>query len=69
MGDAAGQVSLHIYDVTTAPPISAVNSALRALGTGAGAYHAQLKGSIGEGPNQTNYSDQSSVRILANFQI
>ena len=23
-----------------------------------------LKGSIGEGPNQTNYSDRSSVRIL-----
>ena len=27
-------------------------------------YEAKLKGSIGEGPNQTNYSDQSSVRIL-----
>ena len=26
---------------------------------------AKLKGSVGEGPNQTNYSDQSSVRILA----
>ena len=25
---------------------------------------AWLKGSIGEGPNQMNYSDQSSVRIL-----
>ena len=25
---------------------------------------AELKGSIGEGPNQTNHSDQSSVRIL-----
>ena len=24
----------------------------------------ELKGSIGEGPNQTNYSDRSSVRIL-----
>ena len=23
-----------------------------------------LKGSVGEGPNQTNYSDQSSIRIL-----
>ena len=23
-----------------------------------------MKGSVGEGPNQTNYSDQSSVRIL-----
>ena len=28
----------------------------------------ELKGSIGEGPNQTNYSDQSSVRILAKFR-
>ena len=25
----------------------------------------QVKGSVGEGPNQTNYSDQSSARILA----
>ena len=25
---------------------------------------AKLKGSVGEGPNQTNYSDRSSVRIL-----
>ena len=25
----------------------------------------RLKGSVGEGPNQTNYSEQSSVRILA----
>ena len=24
----------------------------------------ELKGSVGEGPNQTNYSDRSSVRIL-----
>ena len=24
----------------------------------------KLKGSVGEGPNQTNYSDRSSVRIL-----
>ena len=29
---------------------------------------AELKGSIGEGPNQTDYSDQSSVRILAKFR-
>ena len=28
----------------------------------------ELKGSIGEGPNQTNYSDQSSVRILPKFR-
>ena len=27
-----------------------------------------LKGSVGEGPNQTNYSDRSSVRILAKFK-
>ena len=26
-----------------------------------------LKGSVGEGPNQTNYSDQSSVKILSKF--
>ena len=28
---------------------------------------AELKGSVDEGPNQTNYSDRSSVRILAKF--
>ena len=28
----------------------------------------ELKGSIGEGPNQTNYSDRSSVKILAKFR-
>ena len=28
----------------------------------------KLKGSVGEGPNQTNYSDRSSVRILAKFR-
>ena len=28
------------------------------------AFLPELKGSIGEGPNQTNYSDRSSVRIL-----
>ena len=27
-----------------------------------------LKGSVGEGPNQTNYSDRSSVRILAKLR-
>ena len=32
------------------------------LSTGSG---AKLKGSVGEGPNQTNYSDRSSVRILS----
>ena len=37
-------------------------------------YRSGLKGSIGEGPNQTNYSDRSSVRILgirilSNFRI
>ena len=29
---------------------------------------AELKGSVGEGPNQTNYSDRSSVRILAKLR-
>ena len=28
----------------------------------------ELKGSVGEGPNQTNYSDQSLIRILAKFK-
>ena len=28
----------------------------------------RLKGSVGEGPNQTNYSDRSSVRIPPNFR-
>ena len=27
----------------------------------------ELKGSIGEGPNHSNFSDQSSVKILAKF--
>ena len=29
-----------------------------------GQFRPSLKGSIGEGPNHSNYSDQSSVRIL-----
>ena len=29
---------------------------------------AWLKGSIGEGPNHSNYSDQSSVRIRSKFR-
>ena len=28
----------------------------------------ELKGSVGEGPNQTNYSNRSSVRFLAKFR-
>ena len=28
----------------------------------------ESKGSVGEGPNQTNYSDRSSVRNLSNFR-
>ena len=28
----------------------------------------ELKGSVGEGPNQTNYSDQSSVKIVAKLR-
>ena len=28
----------------------------------------ELKGSIGEGPNHSNYSDRSSVRILSKFR-
>ena len=31
------------------------------------ATEPELKGSIGEGPNQKNYSDRSSVRILTKF--
>ena len=31
-------------------------------------FYAELKGSIGEGPNQANYSDQSSVKILSKFR-
>ena len=27
-------------------------------------FEPKLKGSVGEGPNQTNHSDRSSVRIL-----
>ena len=30
-------------------------------------FQPKLKGSVGEGPNQTNYSDQSSVKILSKF--
>ena len=30
---------------------------------------SKLKGSIGEGSNHSNYSDQSSVRILSKFRI
>ena len=38
-------------------------------GKGKGVSYAKLKGSVGEGPNQTNYSDRSSVRILNSFKI
>ena len=31
-------------------------------------FAAELKGSVGEGPNQTNYSDRSSVRIRSKFR-
>ena len=31
--------------------------------------YPELKGSIGEGPNHSNFSDQSSVNILANSGI
>ena len=30
----------------------------------AGHFEPKLRGSIGDGPNHSNYSDQSSVRIL-----
>ena len=33
-----------------------------------GQPQAELKGSVGEGPNHSNYSDRSSVRILAKFR-
>ena len=29
----------------------------------------ELKGSVGEGPNQTNYSDRGSVRILSKLKF
>ena len=29
---------------------------------------SELKGSVGEGPNHSNYSDRSSVRIIAKFR-
>ena len=32
------------------------------------AFHAKLKGSIGGGPNHSNFSDRSSVRILSKFR-
>ena len=32
------------------------------------AFLAWLKGSVGEGPNRTNYCDQSSVKIPAKFR-
>ena len=31
-----------------------------------GSFHSELKGSIGEGPNHSNLSDQNSVRICQN---
>ena len=31
-------------------------------------FFPQLKGSIGEGPNHSNFSDQSSVRIRSKFR-
>ena len=37
-------------------------------GKGKGVSYAKLKGSVGEGPNQTNYSDLSSVKILSKFR-
>ena len=30
---------------------------------------AKLKGSIGEGPNHSNFSDQSTVKIVSDFRI
>ena len=32
-------------------------------------FFPQLKGSIGEGPNHSNFSDRSSVSILSKFRI
>ena len=31
-------------------------------------FEAWLEGSVSEGPNETNYSDRSSLTILANFR-
>ena len=44
------------------PALCLAGAAVEGLG-----FRLELKGSIGEGPNQTNYSDRSSVRILAKF--
>ena len=35
---------------------------------GPGTYDPKLKGSIGEGPNHSNFSDRSSVKILSKFK-
>ena len=37
------------------------------MAAAAAALHAWLKGSIGEGPNHSNFSLQSSVKILSKF--
>ena len=43
--------------------------AILAAGAKVNAVQAeQLKGSVGEGPNHSNYSDRSSVRIISKFR-
>ena len=44
--------------VPDAPPVKVKRTAPR---------YPKLKGSIGEGPNHSNFSDRSSVRILSEF--
>ena len=53
-------------------PLRRVLKAQAAGSRGADAAHLgpapKLKGSIGEGPNHSNFSDQSSVKLLAKFR-
>ena len=60
---------------SSAPKISTRgrSGSIRSAARGAGRdddpeEEPELKGSVGEGPNQTNYSDQSSVEIFAKFR-
>ena len=67
---------LRALDPALGADLGAVQTLLRAphgllrhlRGAVALAEEPKLKGSVGEGPNQTNYSDRSSVRILAKFR-
>ena len=50
------------------PPASSSTARTSASRAVALASLTKLKGSIGEGPNHSNFSDQSSVRILSKFR-